>query len=53
MLKKKETKSHGAEQVKTEKPIPTFMRDDYPYKTLGEAIEDLDSLESAAIYEIK
>lgn len=36
-----------------EKPIPAFLRDDYPYKAIGEAITDLDTLESGALYEIK
>ena len=53
MLRKKETKSPGAEQMKTEKPIPTFMREDYPYKAVDEVIEDPDSLEPTMIYEIK
>ena len=39
--------------MKTEKPIPTFMREDYPYKAVDEVIEDPDSLEPTMIYEIK
>jgi len=36
-----------------EKPTPAYLRDDYPYKAIGEAITDLDSLESGVLYEIK
>lgn len=36
-----------------EKPIPAYLREDYPYKAVGEAITDLDSLEDGALYEIK
>ena len=32
-----------------EKPTPAYIRDDYPYKALGEAITDLDSLESGVL----
>lgn len=37
----------------TEKPTPAFLREDYPYKAIGDSITDLDSLEDGAIYEIK
>ncbi len=36
-----------------EKPTPAYLREDYPYKAIGEAITDLDSLESGVLYEIK
>lgn len=36
-----------------EKPTPAFLREDYPYKAIGDPITDLDSLEPSAIYEIK
>lgn len=36
-----------------EKPTPAYLREDYPYKAVGDAITDLDSLESGALYEIK
>lgn len=36
-----------------EKPTPAYLRDDYPYKTVGEPISDLDLLEDGVLYEIK
>lgn len=36
-----------------EKPTPAYLREDYPYKSVGEAITDLDSLENGVLYEIK
>lgn len=36
-----------------EKPTPAFLRPDYPYQAIGEAITDLDSLEPHTVYEIK
>lgn len=36
-----------------EKPTPAYLREDYPYKAVGEAIADLDSLEDGVLYEIK
>lgn len=36
-----------------EKPTPAFLRDDYPYQAIGDAITDLDSLEIGVLYEIK
>lgn len=36
-----------------EKPTPAYLREDYPYKAVGEAITDLDSLEDGVLYEIK
>ena len=36
-----------------EKPTPAYLREDYPYKAVGEAITDLDSLEEGVLYEIK
>ena len=53
MQKKKVAESKVSEQEKAKKPIPAFLRDDYPYKAIDEAIGDLDSLESTMIYEIK
>ncbi len=43
------------EQVEkpAEKPTPAYLREDYPYKAVGEAITDLDSLKSGVLYEIK
>lgn len=36
-----------------EKPTPAYLRADYPYKVIGEAITDLDALEDGVLYEIK
>lgn len=40
-----------------EKPVvkltPAYLREDYPYKAVGEAITDLDLLEDGVLYEIK
>ena len=51
--KKKEPVTPVAEEKK-EKPTPAYLRDDYPYKAIGEPITDLDSLEQhGVLYEIK
>ena len=47
--KKKKT----AEDKPQEKPTPAYLSEDYPYKAIGEAIIDLDSLEDGVLYEIK
>ena len=48
----KETAS-VVEQSK-EKPTPAYLREDYPYKAIGEPITDLDSLvPTGVLYEIK
>lgn len=36
-----------------EKPTPAFLREDYPYKAIGEPITDLDDLDPSTVYEIK
>ena len=36
-----------------EKPTPAYLREDYPYKAIGDVITDLDSLENGVLYEIK
>ena len=36
-----------------EKPTPAYLREDYPYQAIGDAITDLDSLENGVLYEIK
>ena len=42
------------EEVVQEKPTPAYLRDDYPYKAIGEAITDLDILKDyGVLYEIK
>ena len=41
-------------EEKKEKPTPAFLREDYPYKTVGDVITDLDSLvPNGVLYEIK
>ena len=41
-------------EEKKEKPTPAYLRDDYPYKAIGEPITDLDSLvQTGVLYEIK
>ena len=51
MFEKK--KKEPINETPQEKPTPAYLRDDYPYKAIGEAITDLDSLESGVLYEIK
>ena len=46
-------KSQSVDNKTKEKPTPAFLREDYPYKAVGEAIVDLDALEDGALYEIK
>ena len=51
--KKKEPVAPVVEEKK-EKPTPAYLREDYPYKAIGEAITDLDSLvQTGVLYEIK
>lgn len=52
MFKKKKVEEPKVEEPK-EKPTPAFLRDDYPYKAVGDAITDLETLEDGVIYEIK
>ena len=53
MFKKKAEAVPAAEEKK-EKPTPAYLREDYPYKAVGEAITDLDSLvQNGVLYEIK
>ena len=43
----------AVEEIK-EKPTPAYLRDDYPYKSIGNPITDLNSLEpTGVLYEIK
>ncbi len=52
--KKINKKAQGTKtEVPKEKPTPAFLRDDYPYKAVGEPITDLGSLNPSAVYEIK
>ena len=51
--KKKESVAPVVDEKK-EKPTPAYLRDDYPYKAIGEPITDLDSLvQTGVLYEIK
>lgn len=53
MFKKKAEAAPVVEE-KNEKPTPAYLREDYPYKAVGEAITDLDSLvPNGVLYEIK
>ena len=54
--KKKEAVKKAAPVVDQpkEKPTPAYLREDYPYKAIGEPITDLDSLvQTGVLYEIK
>lgn len=51
---KKKAEPAPVVEEKKEKPTPAYLRDDYPYKAIGEPITDLDSLEpTGVLYEIK
>ena len=39
-------------EEKKEKPTPAYLRPDYPYKAVGEALE-AEAVEDGAVYEIK
>lgn len=51
MSKKKNAES--SVQETKEKPTPAFLRDDYPYKAVGDAITDMSLVRDGEIYEIK
>ena len=55
--KKKEQKKVAPAPVieeKKDKPTPAYLREDYPYKAIGEPITDLDLLKpTGVLYEIK
>ena len=54
MFGKKKAEPAPVVEEKKEKPTPAYLRDDYPYKAIGEPITDLDSLEpTGVLYEIK
>lgn len=36
-----------------EKPTPAYLRDDYPYKAVGERITDMSQVKDGIVYEIK
>ena len=49
MLGKKKAQSSPVSEEKKEKPTPAYLRDDYPYKAIGEPITDLDGLEPTGV----
>ena len=51
MFVKKKEKQVAEQQI--EKPVPAYLRPDYPYQAVGEAITDLSVLEDGLVYEIK
>ena len=54
MFGKKKAPVAPVVEEKQEKPTPAYLRDDYPYKAIGEPITDLDSLvQTGVLYEIK
>lgn len=50
MFKKKENTPQP--EAPKEKPTPAFLRDDYPYKAVGEEL-DVSQVEDGVVYEIK
>ncbi len=44
MFAKKKVQRIPVEEKK-EKPTPAYLREDYPYKAIGDPIADFDSLE--------
>ena len=53
MFGKKNAAPQQAPEAPKEKPTPAFLREDYPFKAMGEALTDLDALEPSSVYEIK
>lgn len=59
IFKKANKKKNREKQVEPvmeapkEKPTPAFLREDYPYKAVGEPVIDMDSLDPTTLYEIK
>lgn len=49
--KKRDTEATASQPE--QKPTPAFLREDYPYKAVGDAITDLSTLENGIVYEIK
>ena len=46
-------KKNEAVEKPAEKPTPAYLREDYSYKAIGDAVINLDNLESGVLYEIK
>lgn len=54
MFNKKKTPVAPVVEEKKEKPTPAYLREDYPYKAVGEPITELDSLvPHGVLYEIR
>ena len=51
--KKKKNPAASEPPKPEEKPTPAFLREDYPYKAIGEAITDLNEVKDGVVYEIK
>ena len=52
--KKQQVEEPMAAPQPEEKPTPAYLRDDYPYKAIGDPITDLDTIaDSSEVYEIK
>lgn len=49
----KKEKNNAAKKEISEKPTPAFLKDDYPFKAVGEAITDINGIEDGEVYEIK
>ena len=46
-------KKAPVDEKSQEKPMPAYLREDYPYNAVGGAITDLDFLEDGVLFEIK
>lgn len=44
MFGKKKVPVSPVAEEKKEKPTPAYLKEDYPYKAIGDRITDLDSL---------
>ena len=53
LFQKKTPKAAPTPEAPKEKPTPAFLREDYPYKAVGDAITDLSTLQDGVVYEIK
>lgn len=54
MFGKKKVPVSPVAEEKKEKPTPAYLKEDYPYKAIGDRITDLDSLvQTGVLYEIK
>ena len=50
---KKKAAQEPAAEKPAKKPTPAFLREDYPYQAVGEAITDMSMVREGVIYEIK